>query len=466
MTGQIENPDPKGTDVDGEVQGASRPDAPPKAAPDPESTQARRLDAAMFDELMGLHFGGGSGRREPGDAARDAPVPGVAREPERVAASNSGSSLPTPLPGRPGGASPEADASGAVVNARERAATPLQRSPPPGARTTRRPDDFYGAVKEFENLTAERRNPRRDGAQSILGTRRSGEIEARTMRSTGGEERFDPSEPERPASAIRAAPAPARKKTGESLSRVEPAPRRGSEGSSAAAGNAGPSSARWPRVAALRGLLSGHGRIFRVCGAYAGVPALIGCLWLALAPRNDDARVLTMLGDLGDKLADAGRLATPEDVAAIRVAVAELKSSVDDLRVSAGAMTAELRSRIETVERARAVTIEPAASAERNRPPKATGARPAPGGGALSESFSLATPVYISSARPPSIIGSSPTRGYIVREVYYNGTAVIENAAGRQRVAVGDFLPGVGKVEAIEPRGKQWVVVTEKGPIN
>jgi hypothetical protein len=53
--------------------------------------------------------------------------------------------------------------------------------------------------------------------------------------------------------------------------------------------------------------------------------------------------------------------------------------------------------------------------------------------------------------------------GWTLHEVY-DGVALIE---GRNRrlyeVGQGGVIPGVGPVEAIERRGKRWVVVTQKG---
>jgi hypothetical protein len=55
--------------------------------------------------------------------------------------------------------------------------------------------------------------------------------------------------------------------------------------------------------------------------------------------------------------------------------------------------------------------------------------------------------------------------GWIIRDVY-NGVVLLE---GRNRrlieIAPGQNLPGVGRVEAIERRGKSWVVLTAKGVI-
>jgi hypothetical protein len=48
----------------------------------------------------------------------------------------------------------------------------------------------------------------------------------------------------------------------------------------------------------------------------------------------------------------------------------------------------------------------------------------------------------------------------------YDGLALIESRNRRLlEVGPGAMVPGVGRVEAIEKRGKRWVVVTAKGLI-
>jgi uncharacterized protein YukE len=60
-------------------------------------------------------------------------------------------------------------------------------------------------------------------------------------------------------------------------------------------------------------------------------------------------------------------------------------------------------------------------------------------------------------------VRNEPVDGWVVREVY-DGAALVE---GRNRrlyeVAPGGIVPGVGRVEAIERRGRNWVVLTDKG---
>jgi len=42
----------------------------------------------------------------------------------------------------------------------------------------------------------------------------------------------------------------------------------------------------------------------------------------------------------------------------------------------------------------------------------------------------------------------------------------VESRRGLREIAPGDSLPGAGRVQAIERRGRQWVVVTSNGVID
>jgi hypothetical protein len=59
----------------------------------------------------------------------------------------------------------------------------------------------------------------------------------------------------------------------------------------------------------------------------------------------------------------------------------------------------------------------------------------------------------------------SVVEGWLLHDVY-GGVALIEGRNGRlTEVGPGDSVPGLGRVEAIERRGKRWTVVTAKGLI-
>ncbi|WP_336485328.1 hypothetical protein [Methylobacterium nigriterrae] len=67
----------------------------------------------------------------------------------------------------------------------------------------------------------------------------------------------------------------------------------------------------------------------------------------------------------------------------------------------------------------------------------------------------------IAEAKPkPSVV-----ENWALRDVY-DGTAMLEDRRRRLvEVGPGDTVPGVGRVEAVERRGRQWVVVTRQGVI-
>lgn len=66
-------------------------------------------------------------------------------------------------------------------------------------------------------------------------------------------------------------------------------------------------------------------------------------------------------------------------------------------------------------------------------------------------------------AKAETDLRKTPLEGYVLRDVE-EGYALIETRSGRfVEVATGETLPGVGRVEAIERRGRVWVVVTPKG---
>lgn len=65
----------------------------------------------------------------------------------------------------------------------------------------------------------------------------------------------------------------------------------------------------------------------------------------------------------------------------------------------------------------------------------------------------------------PDKAKSETVENWALRDVY-DGVAVLEDRRRRLvEVARGDAVPGVGRVEAIERRGRQWVVVTRQGVI-
>jgi hypothetical protein len=54
--------------------------------------------------------------------------------------------------------------------------------------------------------------------------------------------------------------------------------------------------------------------------------------------------------------------------------------------------------------------------------------------------------------------------GWTLADVGYGG-ALIRNRRGTYEVYAGDYVPGVGRIDAIRRQEGQWVVVTSKGLI-
>lgn len=96
--------------------------------------------------------------------------------------------------------------------------------------------------------------------------------------------------------------------------------------------------------------------------------------------------------------------------------------------------------------------------------PVAAAPSPAPAAADVTQTGSLPTDAR-PPARPAEVADPRklPADGYVVRDVE-DGFALVEGRNGRFfEVSPGMNLPGLGRVEAIERRGRQWVVVTPKG---
>jgi hypothetical protein len=116
----------------------------------------------------------------------------------------------------------------------------------------------------------------------------------------------------------------------------------------------------------------------------------------------------------------------------------------------------EMSERFERLERqvqAAANTVAAIGSAP--KPAPAASAAPAP----------VPEPRETASLAPKPDSKTAPVEGFVLREVY-DGVALVEGRNNRlYEVGPGSNLPGVGRVESIERRGKTWAVLTPKGVI-
>jgi hypothetical protein len=70
-----------------------------------------------------------------------------------------------------------------------------------------------------------------------------------------------------------------------------------------------------------------------------------------------------------------------------------------------------------------------------------------------------------SAVAPKTEVSRLPTiEGWVLRDVARGG-ALIDGRRGVYEVYAGDFVPGLGRVDAIRRQDGRWVVVTTKGLI-
>ncbi|MCB5174303.1 hypothetical protein [Microvirga lenta] len=291
----------------------------------------------------------------------------------------------------------------------------------------------------------------RNHSQDLSVARKQASGEASPPKEVAGPVRIDPKASAALAAAIASAKQPAKPaQNGESAklaSVPSPARRRGFV------------SARLPQAAAALALIG-------ACwfASYAGTQAHGDSLHRAglEASRSQDA--------LGEALA---KLST--DLEAVRTELAALKDN------SAGAAQPEPAGQTDLAER-----LDALAAALRNPDVRssalearlermegqimaaltAMAAKPAAPAAAAPAVTDAA--VHAPEAAPAPVVKSvrnEPVSGWVLREVY-NGAALVE---GRNRrlyeVVPGGIVPGVGRVEAIERRGRDWVVLTDRGII-
>ncbi|WP_093566512.1 hypothetical protein [Methylobacterium sp. 174MFSha1.1] len=243
--------------------------------------------------------------------------------------------------------------------------------------------------------------------------------------------------------------------------------------------------------AACLGALAGGGTVALMGAVQGGGSGIPQAEWARLGGRVEAAT------------AESARLAT--DLSLLRDRTIQAHDSADKGRAEAGARLGQISERLERLQRqdgdlagkVAAVAERLAALAERqehadreqavrlaaltdklekrqgaaapvaavpvapNPAPMAAAPAPAP------KHVAAAEPVLTGSLpdKPAATAKPGTIEGWVLRDVY-DGMAMIENRNRRLvEVGPGDTLPGAGRVEAIERRGRSWVVVTSKGVI-
>jgi hypothetical protein len=78
---------------------------------------------------------------------------------------------------------------------------------------------------------------------------------------------------------------------------------------------------------------------------------------------------------------------------------------------------------------------------------------------------SVSPPAAAPATAPKAEVGRLPTvEGWVLRDVHRGG-AMIDGRKGIYEVYAGDFVPGLGRIDAVRRQDGRWVVVTSKGLI-
>ncbi len=266
----------------------------------------------------------------------------------------------------------------------------------------------------------------------------------------------------------------------------------------AEAGETATSEPRAKKRAALETLAQIDPRRLAIPGACLALGALLGGGMIAAtrsaALPNDAVVALSTTLDAGRT--ETARLGS--DIAQLHQVLADLRAATDTARKEAtahsgalserlaqldkslAARTTAIGERLEQVEREQnARTAGLAAQIERRSPPATPVAKAEPAQtGSLAEPRSVeakANDAKITEARladikpadgkpKPAAVEKTPViDGWAVRDVY-DGMAILESRRHRLlEIGPGDVMPGFGRVDGVERRGRDWVVVTRQG---
>lgn len=231
------------------------------------------------------------------------------------------------------------------------------------------------------------------------------------------------------------------------------------------------------RLPAIDPLLAGVAAAALVLGLAMGAGAM------SLASPNGDlssASLTQIQSRLDARHADLGRLQT--DIEKLGRVLAQVQDATESVRSEAKNRSATLNDRIGKSEQAIVTKITSLADrqdqTERDQTAKIAAltaqiekraVAPAPAAPVMAPQAAKphqAEPTETGSIPDkPKVAAPAVIETWAVREVY-NGIAVIEDRRHRLvEVGLGDTIPGIGKVDAVERRGRGWTVVTKQGLI-
>jgi hypothetical protein len=241
--------------------------------------------------------------------------------------------------------------------------------------------------------------------------------------------------------------------------------------SDGAADEAGPGDDRAPshfRSLRTRFAQMVDARIVSVAAAGLALGTVLG---VATAPRDGSREMaMTLKAEIAGLKDDVARLSGT--AGGSTDALARIREQLDAAAGTAGRTEASAADRGDRLEKLLSARFAEA-KADRERSERGLGSSL----GSIAEKIGKAVPS--TAATTPAAVVQPATTGAIphavtspdqvsdwaLREVQ-DGVAVIEDRAHRVlEVAKGDLVPGLGRVEAVERRGRDWTVTTGRGLI-
>lgn len=216
--------------------------------------------------------------------------------------------------------------------------------------------------------------------------------------------------------------------------------------------------------------------------AFSGAALIVGIgigLGVAPAPRERSGEALSHLR-AGIEAGRAETLRLSQDVERLARTTSALREASEAVRTETKTLSGTLGDRIGRLEQGldkRLATLsEAVAQSERDQSARLAGLT-----GLVDKKLQATAAVLpkpetkvekVETRSDPVQTGSLPDRpksetvdSWALRDVY-DGVAILEDRRRRLvEVGAGDTVPGLGRVETIERRGRSWVVVTRQGVI-
>jgi hypothetical protein len=210
----------------------------------------------------------------------------------------------------------------------------------------------------------------------------------------------------------------------------------------------------------------------------AAIAAMVALATAAGAVGGALATSAFMRGGAGDVAMSGSQTALEVSLSRIDSDIQSLKTGVEHTSRLGMSQFNKTSERLDKLERAQA---EPAAKIAKlseavdklRAAPVAASAvaiAPAPAPKDTTGSISTAPATQQAAATPPKTetkpeVGRLPTvDGWVLRDVAQGG-ALIDGRRGIYEVYAGDFIPGLGRIDAIRRQDGRWVVVTSRGLI-